>query len=200
MNRDDRRSSPYGITMALSDAQFLESRRFSVEEIARIYRVPPHMIGDLSRATFSNIDEQSRSFVRDTLRPWCSRIEKAIDNKLFNENERGKYFVKFSLDGLLRGDPMARQQAYQIQLNNGILSRNEWRALEDLQPLSDDYANEYFVSQQIRPIKSAFMENENINTKESQDDNKKDFTNSTGVKDGTAIYNTDISNSNIDKH
>ncbi len=57
------------VTMALSDAQFLESRRFSVEEIARIYRVPPHMIGDLSRATFSNIDEQSRSFVRDTLRP-----------------------------------------------------------------------------------------------------------------------------------
>lgn len=144
------------MTMALSDAQFLESRRFSVEEIARIFNVPPHMIADLSNSTFSNIYEQNKSLARHTLNPWCTRIERAINLKLFNVKEKGKYFIKFNLDALLRSDPMSRQQSYQIQLNNGIISRNEWRRNEDLPPLNDAYADEYFVSQQIRPLKDGF--------------------------------------------
>ena len=86
------------ITMNLSDAQFLESRRFSVEEICRVFRVPPHLIGDLSRSTNNNIEHQSIEFVTHTIRPWCVRIEKALNGYLLNNLERKKYNIEFNLD------------------------------------------------------------------------------------------------------
>ncbi|MCZ9896349.1 phage portal protein [Brachyspira hyodysenteriae] len=146
------------ITMNLSDAQFLESRRFSVEEICRVFRVPPHLIGDLSRSTNNNIEHQSIEFVTHTIRPWCVRIEKALNGYLLNNLERKKYNIEFNLDGLLRGDTLTRQQANQIKLNNGVLTRNEWRILENLNEVDDEYGNEYFCSQQIRPIKTIYEE------------------------------------------
>ena len=155
-------------TMNLSDAQFLESRRFSVEEICRVFRVPPHLIGDLSRSTNNNIEHQSIEFVTHTIRPWCVRIEKALNGYLLNNLERKKYNIEFNLDGLLRGDSLTRQQANQIKLNNGVFTRNEWRRQENLNEVEDEYGDEYFCSQQIRPIKSVYEE-----TKESE--NNQDF-------------------------
>ena len=146
------------ITMNLSDAQFLESRRFSVEEICRVFRVPPHLIGDLSRSTNNNIEHQSIEFVTHTIRPWCVRIEKALNGYLLSGSERKKYNIEFNLDGLLRGDTLTRQQANQIKLNNGVLTRNEWRRQENLNEVEDEYGNEYFCSQQIRPIKTVYAE------------------------------------------
>ena len=145
-------------TMNLSDAQFLESRRFSVEEICRVFRVPPHLIGDLSRSTNNNIEHQSIEFVTHTIRPWCVRIEKALNGYLLNNLERKKYNIEFNLDGLLRGDSLTRQQANQIKLNNGVFTRNEWRRQENLNEVEDEYGDEYFCSQQIRPIKSVYAE------------------------------------------
>ncbi|TXJ57720.1 phage portal protein [Brachyspira aalborgi] len=147
------------ITMNLSDAQFLESRRFSVEEICRIFRVPPHLIGDLSRSTNNNIEHQSIEFVTHTIRPWCVRIERALNNFLLNIKEKGKYTIEFMLDGLLRGDTLTRQQSNQIKLNNGILTRNQWRQQENMNEVEDEYGNDYFCSQQIRPIKKVYEEN-----------------------------------------
>lgn len=147
------------ITMNLSDAQFLESRRFSVEEICRIFRVPPHLIGDLSRSTNNNIEHQSIEFVTHTIRPWCVRIERALNNFLLNIKEKGKYTIEFMLDGLLRGDTLTRQQSNQIKLNNGILTRNQWRQQENMDEVEDEYGNDYFCSQQIRPIKKVYEEN-----------------------------------------
>ncbi len=147
------------ITMNLSDAQFLESRRFSVEEICRIFRVPPHLIGDLSRSTNNNIEHQSIEFVTHTIRPWCVRIEKALNNCLLSDIERKKYSIEFMIDGLLRGDTLTRQQANQIKFNNGILTRNEWRRQENLNEVEDNHGNEYFVSQQVRPIESIYQNN-----------------------------------------
>lgn len=147
------------ITMNLSDAQFLESRRFSVEEICRIFRVPPHLIGDLSRSTNNNIEHQSIEFVTHTIRPWCVRIERALNNFLLNIKEKGKYTIEFMLDGLLRGDTLTRQQSNQIKLNNGILTRNQWRHQENMNEVEDEYGNDYFCSQQIRPIKKVYEEN-----------------------------------------
>ncbi len=144
------------ITMNLSDAQFLESRRFSVEEICRIFRVPPHLIGDLSRSTNNNIEHQSIEFVTHTIRPWCVRIERALNNFLLNIKEKGKYTIEFMLDGLLRGDTLTRQQSNQIKLNNGILTRNQWRQQENMNEVEDEYGNDYFCSQQIRPIKKVY--------------------------------------------
>lgn len=147
------------ITMNLSDAQFLESRRFSVEEICRIFRVPPHLIGDLSRSTNNNIEHQSIEFVTHTIRPWCVRIERALNNFLLNIKEKGKYTIEFMLDGLLRGDTLTRQQSNQIKLNNGILTRNQWRQQENMNEVEDEYGNDYFCSQQIRPIKKVYEKN-----------------------------------------
>ncbi|WP_347293049.1 phage portal protein [uncultured Brachyspira sp.] len=154
------------ITMNLSDAQFLESRRFSVEEICRIFRVPPHLIGDLSRSTNNNIEHQSIEFVTHTIRPWCVRIEKALNSYLLNHLEKKKYYIEFNLDGLLRGDTLTRQQANQIKLNNGVLTRNEWRRQENLNEVEDEYGNDYFCSQQIRPIRTVYETNDNINNNE----------------------------------
>ncbi|MCZ9943191.1 phage portal protein [Brachyspira hyodysenteriae] len=123
-----------------------------------MFRVPPHLIGDLSRSTNNNIEHQSIEFVTHTIRPWCVRIEKALNSYLLNNLERKKYNIEFNLDGLLRGDTLTRQQANQIKLNNGVLTRNEWRRLENLNEVEDEYGYEYFCSQQIRPIKTVYEE------------------------------------------
>lgn len=118
-----------------NEAQFLETRKFQVTEIARIYRVPPHMLADLDRATFSNIEHQSLSFVMHTLMPWFVRHEQAIYRDLLLPDERKTLFAKYLVAGLLRGDTATRYQAYTTAINTGFMTRNEARELEDLNPL-----------------------------------------------------------------
>lgn len=113
------------------EAQFLETRKFQVTEIARIFRVPPHMLADLERATFSNIEHQSIEFVMHTLRPWLVRIEQAIYRDILEPSERGRYFAKHNVEGLLRGDTASRMQAYNTAILSGHMSPNEARELED---------------------------------------------------------------------
>lgn len=122
------------MTISNEQSQFLESRKFQIADIARIFRVPLHMINELDKATFSNIEHQSIEFVRDTIRPIATRIEQAMNAKLFSEAEREKYFVKFNLDALLRGDTKSRYEAYGMAIRDGWMSRNEARGLEDLNP------------------------------------------------------------------
>lgn len=118
-----------------NDAQFLETREFQLNEIARIYRVPPHMVGDLRRATFSNIEHQSISYVVHTLRPCLVRIEREIDRKLFTPRDRKKYFAEFLVDSLLRGDTLSRYKAHNLAINSGWTTRNEVRVIENMNPL-----------------------------------------------------------------
>jgi len=117
------------------EAQFLETRKFQISEIARIYRIPPHMLADLERATFSNIEQQSLEFVIHTLRPWLVRWEQEINKKLFLESEKGRYFVEFKVDALLRGDTKSRYEAYNIGKQAGFLSTNDIRKLENMNPV-----------------------------------------------------------------
>jgi HK97 family phage portal protein len=119
-------------------AQFLETRKFQVTEIARFFRVPPHMIYDLERATFSNIEQQSLEFVKYTLLPWIIRVEQAISWKLLNDKEKKKYFVEFSVDGLLRGDMRSRFEAYHIARMDGVITADEIRAKENWNPLTPE--------------------------------------------------------------
>jgi len=118
-----------------NEAQFLETRKFQVTEIARIYRVPPHMLADLDRATFSNIEQQSLNFVIYTLMPWLVRHEQAIYRDLLSEAERRNHFAKYIVEGMLRGDALSRYQSYQVAINNTILTPNEIRELEDRNPV-----------------------------------------------------------------
>ena len=96
------------IAISPEQAQFLETRKFQIDEIARIFRIPPHMIGDLEKSSFSNIEQQSLEFVKYTLDPWVTRWEQSMDRRLLNPNEKKEYFFKFNVDGLLRGDYQSR--------------------------------------------------------------------------------------------
>ena len=123
-------------------AQFLETRKFQTEEICRIFRVPPHLVSNLDRATFSNIENQSISFVVHTIRPWLVRLEQGMNKALLSQTEKGQYFVGFVVDGLLRGDYASRMQGYAIGIQNGFLSPNDVRTLENMNTIEhgDIYA------------------------------------------------------------
>lgn len=122
-------------SMSLVDAQFLETMKFNRSQIAGIYGVPPHMIGDLERATFSNIEHQSIDFVIYSLLPYIVNFEQTVMRDLLAPSERLQYQAKFSVDGLLRGDSKARAEFYKAMHNMGALERNEIRAFENLNPI-----------------------------------------------------------------
>jgi HK97 family phage portal protein len=125
--------SPVGI--APEAAQLVATRKFQVEEISRIYGVPLHMISDLSKSSFSNIEQQSIEYVMHTLRPYCVRFEQEYNRKLLQEAEKGNVYTKYNLEGLLRGDSAARAAYYNTTVTLGILTRNEVRELEDRNPI-----------------------------------------------------------------
>ena len=126
-------------------AQFLETRKFQINEIARIFRIPPHMIGDLEKSSFSNIEQQSLEFVMYTLDPWVVRWEQAIQRALFSESEKRQFFVKFNVDGLLRGDYESRMNGYAVGRQNGWLSSNDIREMENLNRISEDAGGDLYL-------------------------------------------------------
>ena len=126
-------------------AQFLETRKFQLNEIARIFRIPPHMIGDLEKSSFSNIEQQSLEFVMYTLDPWVIRWEQAIQRALLSGGEKRQYFVKFNVDGLLRGDYQSRMNGYAVGRQNGWLSANDIRELENLNRISPELGGDLYL-------------------------------------------------------
>jgi HK97 family phage portal protein len=128
-----------------NDAQFLESRKFQKNEIAMVFNVSPHLIKDLDRATFNNIEHLGIEHVVYTLRPWCVRIEQVMTIKLLSESEKEQYFIEFLLDGLLRGDMASRYAAYAIGRQWGWLSADDVRALENMNPLPDEQGKKYLI-------------------------------------------------------
>lgn len=126
------------ITISAKDAQFLELRQFQVGEIARLFRMAPYMIGAPSQdsETYANVEQRSLHHVQYTLRAWIIRWEQEINRKLFSTRERGKFFVKFNIDAFLRGDLKGRSEAMKIQIDAGIMTINEGRALEDRNPVA----------------------------------------------------------------
>jgi HK97 family phage portal protein len=126
-------------------AQFLESRKFQVEEIARIYRVPLHLIQSLDRATFSNIEHQGLDFVIHSLRPWLVRWEQAISRDVLLPSERETYFAEFMVDALLRGDIKTRYEAYSVAINWGWMSPDDVREKENLNPRPDGKGGVYLT-------------------------------------------------------
>ena len=126
-------------------AQFLQTRKFQINEIARIFRIPPHMIGDLEKSSFSNIEQQSLEFVMYTLDPWVVRWEQAIKRALLSESEKQQYFIKFNVDGLLRGDYQSRMNGYSIGRQNGWLSGNDIRELENLNRIPEELGGDLYL-------------------------------------------------------
>jgi len=135
--------TPIGI--APNEAQFLETRKFQIDEIARIFRVPPHMVGDLEKSSFSNIEQQSLEFVKYTLDPWVIRWEQNLAKALFNQEEKKEYFFKFNVDGLLRGDYVSRMNGYAVGIQNGFMSPNDVRTLENMDLIPDEEGGNIYV-------------------------------------------------------
>jgi HK97 family phage portal protein len=135
------------IAIPPEQAQFLETRKFQINEIARIFRVPPHMVGDLEKSSFSNIEQQSLEFVKYTLDPWVVRWEQSLMQSLLLPGEKGAITIRFNLDGLLRGDYQSRMQGYSTGIQNGFYSVNDVRALEDMNLLTGEEGGDlHFVN------------------------------------------------------
>ena len=123
------------INLSPEASQLIQAKIFSIDDIARIFCIPPHMLAELSHATFSNIEQQNIFFGEYSLRPICKRLEKQLELKLFTDKERGKYHVKFDLNGLMRGDAQARAVFYEKGINAGWMTPNEAREFEGLKKL-----------------------------------------------------------------
>ncbi len=143
------------IGISPEDSQMLETRKFQVGEIARIFRVPPHMIGDVEKSTSwgTGIEQQNIGFITYSLRSWMVRWEQAIHQTLLSADERKDYFAEHLVDGLLRGDAQTRYKNYQIARQNGWLSGNDIRVLENMDPV--DGLDAYLVNGNMIPVDQA---------------------------------------------
>ncbi|MFD2330659.1 phage portal protein [Cohnella sp. GCM10020058] len=138
------------------DAQFIETRKLNRDELCGLFRVPPHMIANLERSTNNNIEQQNLEFIQFSLLPYLTRIEQACNMKLFTPEERAAgYYVKFNLDGLQRGDYKSRQEGLNIQRQNGVINADEWREMEEMNPIEDGSGERYLVNGNMVPTDEA---------------------------------------------
>lgn len=156
------------ISISPEQAQFLETRKFQINEIARIFRVPPHMVGDLEKSSFSNIEQQSLEFVKYTLDPWVVRWEQSLMRSLLSADEKKSFFVKFNLEGLLRGDYQSRMNGYAVARQNGWMSANDIRELENLDRIPAENGGDlYLINGNMLPLGDAgAFANTNISDRE----------------------------------
>jgi HK97 family phage portal protein len=133
------------IGISPEQAQFLETRKFQINEIARIFRVPPHMLADLEKSSFSNIEHQGLEFVKYSLDPWVVRWEQSMCRALLSDSEKPRVFIKFNVDGLLRGDYQSRMNGYAVGIQNGFMSPNDVRQLENMDLIPDELGGNRYL-------------------------------------------------------
>ena len=182
------------ISISPEQAQFLETRKFQINEIARIFRVPPHMLADLEKSSFSNIEQQSLEFVKYTLDPWVVRWEQSLARTLFTLDEKKEYFFKFNVDGLLRGDYASRMSGYATARQNGWMSANDIRELENLDRIpAKEGGDLYLINGNMLPMANAgaFANNQNTEKEENTDEDEVLEVDKSGSEsDDTASENT----------
>lgn len=163
------------ISISPEQAQFLETRKFQIDEIARIFRIPPHMVGDLDKSSFSNIEQQSLEFVKYTLDPWVIRWEQAMHRALLSEDEKQDFFFKFNVEGLLRGDYASRMSGYATARQNGWMSANDIRQLENMDQIPPELGGDlYLVNGNMVPLTDAGAAYRSMNDTEKEDDLNED--------------------------
>lgn len=161
------------ISISPEQAQFLETRKFQINEIARIFRIPPHMVGDLEKSSFSNIEQQSLEFVKYTLDPWVIRWEQSLSRILFTDEEKKTLFFKFSVEGLLRGDYQSRMNGYATARQNGWMSANDIRELENMDKIpAEEGGDLYLINGSMLPMQNAgaYAEKETDKEETEQDE------------------------------
>lgn len=152
------------IGIAPEDAQFLETRKYQRSEICGLYRISPHKIADLERATFSNIEHSNIDHVVSTLRPWLIKWEQELNRKLFTDKESQVFFCEHLIDAMLRGDSKTRAEVYQKGRQNGYYSTNDILEMENRNPIDDPAADAYLVNGAMISIQTAMT-----NTTKNQD-------------------------------
>jgi len=140
------------LTVSQNDAQFLESKKFDQTEVCGWFRMPPHKVGILDNANYSNIESQDRSFAKDVAVPWAIRFQQEIDRKLFFEGERGKYMSQFNLDDLIKGDIKTRYEVYNQGVQTGILRPTEPREAEGWPMEGTEEINKFFMNSTMLPV------------------------------------------------
>ena len=159
------------ISISPNEAQFLETRKFQIDEIARIFRIPPHMLADLEKSSFSNIEQQSLEFVKYTLDPWVARWEQSMNRRLLTGDQKSEMFFKFNVDGLLRGDYQSRMNGYSIGRQNGWMSANDIRELENLDKIpAEEGGDLYLINGNMTKLKDAGIFAASGNTGTAQPD------------------------------
>lgn len=164
------------IGISPEQAQFLETRKFQINEIARIFRVPPHMLADLEKSSFSNIEQQSLEFVKYTLDPWVVRWEQSMCRALLSDSEKPIVFIKFNVDGLLRGDYASRMRGYATARQNGWMSANDIRELENLDRIPSELGGDlYLINGAMTKLQDAgaFANTTTTETEETSDGQNK---------------------------
>lgn len=140
------------VGMPLDDAQFLASKQFGIQDVARWLNMPPHKLKDMSRATFNNIEQEQLSYTTDTIRPWNVRWETGINTWLIPERDQETYYVEHILDALLRGDIATRYAALATARQNGIINADEWRRMENWNPIGGRAGEAYLVNGNMIPV------------------------------------------------
>jgi HK97 family phage portal protein len=159
------------ISISPNEAQFLETRKFQIDEIARIFRIPPHMLADLEKSSFSNIEQQSLEFVKYTLDPWVARWEQSMNRRLLTGDQKSEMFFKFNVDGLLRGDYQSRMNGYSIGRQNGWMSANDIRELENMDKIpAEEGGDLYLINGNMTKLKDAGIFAASGNTGTAQPD------------------------------
>lgn len=144
------------ISISPDEAQFLETRKFQVNEICRIFRVPPHMVADLEKSSFSNIEQQSLDFVQNTITPWLVRLEQNMQRQLLTTEEKSSIFIKHNVNGLLRGDFNTRMNGYAVGRQNGWYSVNDIRELEDMNKIpAEEGGDDYLCNGNMTKLRDA---------------------------------------------
>lgn len=170
-------------SMTAEDVQLLMTRRFQIEEIARMYRVPPHKIGSLEKSSFNNIEQQNIDAVTDSLQPWVIQVQQEFTRKLIHPNEQGRFSVHLDLSGVLRGDFKSRTEGYKNLAAMGALSADEARNLEHLNPLDDGMGARPRVPVNTMPIPDETQADKHVEKIVNQAETPKE--NAPGVGDGT---------------
>jgi len=146
------------LTIPNNDAQFLQSKEFDRSEVAGWFRIPPHMIGDLSKSNYSNMDAQDRSFAKQVAVPWGERFQQELDRKLLFDDERGRITHRFNLDDLIKGDIKTRYEVYAQGVQWGILKPTEPREQEGWEMEGTESIDKFFMNSTMMPVESLGQE------------------------------------------
>jgi HK97 family phage portal protein len=144
------------ISVNPEEAQFLETRKYQTEEIARFYRVPLHLIQNLEKSTYSNIEQQTIDFYQNTMLPWFVRWEQFMNMRCLTRRQRQDgYYCEFDMLSMLRGDNQSRANMLHLMRQDGIINADEWRERENMNPLPDGQGKTVFINGNMLPVEEA---------------------------------------------